>query len=143
MDLITCLLRNSELEIHFTCKFKAQIKYLQLHQMMHHMVSQLTRFNLHIRVKGRRNVQGSEQIKKFLTHPPSLGNLTHTDGPTSPARTHNPAGPARPARPAGNGPARRQRPGLGPARTARLFTPSRPGPLATARPGPARPAPHP
>ena len=34
--------------------------------MLHYMVSQLTRFNLHIRVKGRRNVQGSEQIKKFL-----------------------------------------------------------------------------
>ena len=73
MDLITCLLRNSELEIHFTCNFKAQIKHLQLHQMMHHMVSQLTRFNLHIRVKGRRNVQGSEQIKKFL--------ISSTSGP--------------------------------------------------------------
>ena len=86
--------------------------------MLHYMVSQLTRFNLHIRVKGRRNVQGSEQIKKFLTHPPSLGNLTHTDGPTSPARTHNPAGPARPARPGG--------------RVLRLLPASGPGPAAVA-----------
>ena len=33
--------------------------------MMNHMVSQLTRFNLHIRVKGRRNVQGSEHVPVF------------------------------------------------------------------------------
>ena len=33
--------------------------------MMNHMDSHLTRFNLHIRVKGRRNVQGPEQIRYF------------------------------------------------------------------------------
>ena len=102
----------------------------------------LTRFNLDsVRVE-RPQERARSGLLGFLTHPPSPGNFTHTDGPTS-ASLERPGPHSRPRRP--NTAPPHVDPGSYPHGTAHTRNGPRPGPpgsaplhgpARTARPGP-------